>query len=974
MVSQSASQDSANGLHFKMSPTTVAKSPPERSPEPLWRLVQSEMAQRLNELSGEGKVRLKCWPVVPRGEDDQHRNWTVVVITDAIKNRSNSSNTCNISIGDEGWWSATPVPNPSPTILLDGRDHSKFVTLRVKVPRNWNDYKQPPFTPLEMSSNVNGGTPKPICTEARMRWARLRLSLKSGTQLNDQFERKVVPDAAWKFKDPKMYEDIFRWGTLEEAEFEAAAIRDFNRQSVYQSWLILCHPSDDELPTLGSQETVRQECIVIVAVPKPHDAFPQVGDLCDLAFSSKIPALDENAHTTKNNHELKRARVKYFNGVRLDNPYDKFNLDGPKHRSKWNSYSTFKVSLNRKSNDYSPFKDFAIMLDATALVSGHEDGGKPLVTLDDSSAFQAHVWIDISDTKTSVELNGLKKAMKESDGSRISKALTYIQTFEEPLENINLFQQGFSHMEDPDGPNSQLPGYLKTLFNGLDQDQKHAYRTVLANLPCRVGIIPGGPGSGKTELMLTISALALSNHGTVAGVHPAANTETISTCGPILLILEANRPANAAATRVVEYFEKLGRTDLRVIRAFNFNWEGAWNTRRHLVSDEIFPGFNFDECFPTHRADHIPQVRHGSRIDCRALTLKEAARQYLAAHHEDFPLLSALIRSNPEEIDPDEDESEYELHRREWYALFSAVLARTDIVISTTVGAAKIAHNCGGDFRPRLVIFDDAARARELSTLVAIANFPDTEAWLFTGTCEMSKPYVASHVNPKLWNPCADQLRHSMMERCCHAKPDIHRLSLNHQALGDLHHLTSDIFWSGEIQSAFPDAERFPPSTMHLLEYCRSLASNPSLSVPRLLVHVRGSGLGTQEQNSRFNNAHLNWVVQRVVRDLVLDQNFRSVDNKQRGSIIITTPYKAQFTNYRKEIDRLMRRLDIEHRAAGGSGKGVHREAPVEARTADTVQGHSADVVVYDLVSSEVTSHLIDPNRTCVALSRSKQA
>lgn len=801
--------------------------------------------------------------------------------------------------------------------------------------------------------------------------------LHASNEKNVKFKDKRVPEAAWKFHDPRHYRDIYRWGTEREAEFEAEAIRNFNRGSVYQSWLILCHPSNDELKQQDShdpREITRQQCLVILASEDTQEPYPKVGELCRLAFAAEMPALDKTVDrkgNVRDNDSLKREDVNYVKAVRLDNPQDQFSLE----RSKWSKYATFKVWVNRKSarNPIKPsLADFTSQLNSKMLTTRLKDGQKPRIRLDDASSFQAHVWMDISDTTMSVELNALETAMEAPPGSRINEAFSFIRTFKNTGRNRNFnLLRAFPHMQNPDGPNSQLPENLKTSFQGLDDDQKQAYKTILSDLPCRIGIFPGISGAGKTELMLTAAALALSKYVPRAEVCSSAIGGMESTGCPVLLIVEANRPASAAATRVVQHFEKLGRNDLRICRAFNINYEGKWNTRRYLKvddNDEASSGLNFNECFPTHRSDHIPQARHGGRSDCGAATLKELAQQYLQEHPDDFPLLSKLLDSDPADIHSD-DGSEGP-HHREWEALFQAVLNRTDVVDTTPVGAAKIAAY----FRPRLCIFDESARARELSTLVAIANFPSVEAWLFTGTCEMTEPYVGSYSNRHLFNPCANQLKASMMERCLHVIPDMHKLSVNHQAYGGLHCLSSDLFWGGSVQSAFLDSERFPPSTTHLLEYCRNLASRPSLSVPRLLVHVKGSKAIDPQQKSKFNEQHLNWVIQRVVRDLVQDQQFRSTDDKEAGSIIITTPYKAQFNNYRKGINELMRELDREHRHAGGFGRGLHREVLVEARTADTVQGHSSDVLVYDLVHSEVTDHVADSHRLCVALTRAKQA
>lgn len=962
-----------------MSTAADSKNAPERSSEPLWHLVQFKMIQAFNEASEAKKLNFSCWPVFSRGEDDRFCNWIVVVLADGRPIPVDATNNCRIQIDENAWWDAMRIPNPSATILVGGHEHCSFSTYQVKVPLNRGNREQPLFSPLEMAGGANGGAPTPVFSHAMKRSARLHLSVRSTPQLMDQIQYKSVIDECWKFENFDHYHDIQHWGTTEEFEFEASAIRRFNCQSVYQCWLILRHPRNDELQRrrpINPRDMTHQQCIVVVASRDPHEGFPEgfpkVGDTCELAFAVKIPALDDKImRTSKNNQSFKRERFNYVKGVRLDNPHDQFSLDD----SKWSNYATFKVWLNRNSdrdNTKFPLANFKSQLDLSALAA---DKPKPRITLDEESSFKAHVWMDISDTTMSVELNALTTAVEAPPESRVGEAFSYIRTFKNagPNRNFNLFR-AFPHMQNPDGPNSQLPENVKVLFQSLDDDQRHAYNTVLSDLPCRVGTFPGGPGSGKTQLMLTISALALSKDTPLSRVRPATNEGTERTGGPILLILEANRPANVAASRVVKLFESLGRTDLRILRAYNYNYEGFRSTRRYLKvnddDDEESPDFNFDECFPTRRADHIPpRARRNDRRDCLAPTLREAAQQYLAKHPEDLPLLSDLVNSELSEVDF-KDDHEHSPQEMEWESLFSAVLAQTDFVVTTPVGAAKLAQH----FHPRLVIFDEAARARELSTLVAIANFPSAEAWLFTGTVEMTRPYVASYGNTNLYNPCTEQLRTSMIERCFHVLPDMHRLSLNHQAYGDLHILSSDLFWGGQIESAIPSSERFPPSTVHLLEYCRNLASNSSLSIPRLLVHVKGTRAMDMGPKSKYNKKHMNWVVQQVIRDLVQDPHFRTTDGKEAGSIIVAVPYRAQFTNYRKEINGLLKELDAKHRLNRGHGERLHREVLVEARTADTVQGHSADVVVYDFVNSEVTSHVADQNRMCVALTRAKQA
>ncbi|KAG8158264.1 hypothetical protein KVR01_012025 [Diaporthe batatas] len=941
-----------------MSPAGSPDGPSARSPEVLWQLVQFKKIKAFNDENELKQGRFECWFVIelPPVEDSGFRVWIVVVSGNAHARFPTARDECSLRVKGQTWWEASRVPNPTTTISIPGDNQCVYSTYKVKVPRSLNDDRQPLFAPLEMAKDPEDGALRPIFCSEKMLRAGLCLKIKSTPQLEDQIQRKAVPDPCWQFHDPKQYDDIFRWGTEEDFEFEAAEIRNFNLESVYKCWLVAQDTHNGALSRSESNGAKRHQYLVVMAVREIPEDFPKVGDLCELAFKSHIPAPEKDAATTKDNAKLKRKGLEYQVGARLDNPYDKILLDeGSAAGSSWNNYCTFKVSLcNDSAEVYSLLDGVDCKLDWRTM-SQRDGRQKHRMVLDRASAFEAHVWIRISTTTMTVELNALTEALDQPVHSRTREAISYVRTFERTTETFDLFQALPNIRSD-----RKLPENVSALFQRLDEDQKHAYRTVLSKLPARVGILPGGPGTGKTSLFLAISSLALTP---IEGVQ--------KTGGPILLILEANRPANAAATHVVQHFEKLQRSELRILRAYNFNYEGVWSARKYLKqedSDTQSSGVNFDEMFEAHRPDHVPQLRRGRKGECLAPNLKEAAQQYLSDHLEDFPRFSELLRAEHPAAFKNRPSFDEDV-REEWDKLFKIVLGETDFVITTTVGAAKIAKY----FRPTLVLFDEASRSRELGTLAAITNFPSAEAFLFTGTVEMTKPYLASH-GSHLWNPCTEQLRTSMMARYLHTVPDTPRLSLNHQAYGNLHRLSSELFWDGGIHSALPREERFPPSTMHLLHYCRDLAGNQALTFPRLLVHVSGFSEEDFKQRSKLNKRHLNWVVQKIIRDLVQDPDFRSTDGNEPGSIIVTTPYRAQFTLYRKAINSLMRDLDREHQLSGSRGRRLHREVQVQPATADVVQGHSGDVVILDLVNWENTPHVADPNRLCAALTRAKQA
>ncbi|KAL1869642.1 hypothetical protein Daus18300_005497 [Diaporthe australafricana] len=563
----------------------------------------------------------------------------------------------------------------------------------------------------------------------------------------------------------------------------------------------------------------------------------------------------------------------------------------------------------------------------------------------------------------SIELKALDTAVKAPVEGRVGKAFSYIRTFDESAERFNLFHT-FPHMEQPDAAESKLPGKFKTLYHDLDDDQKTSWKKVLSDLPGRVGFIPGGSGSGKTQMIMAITALVLA---------PQAPSDAKSG-GPVLIIMEANRLVNDVATRAVQLFQQLGRSDVVVVRGYNVNYESTFATRRFLLGRgdaKTSVRSEFEDWFPTQRADHLPQIFQGHRDDCLAPTFDDLIRQTFYTRVDDFPNLWKLVN---DDTDGKHDPEWNQIIKDEWSYLFRRVLSIIDVLVVTVVGGPKVASSCDGAFQPSVVIFDEAARARELSTFAAISYFPSAEAWFFAGSREMSKPYVGSYGNMKLWNPCQDQLRTSLLERAQQVQPDMHWLSLNHQAYGNLEQLPSKLFWDGKIRSGIPEHERFPRHTMHLLDYLQQLASGRKLTIPRMLVHIEDAKPTHSKAVSKFNDDHVDWVVDRVIRDLLQDPDFRSADGKEPGSIVVVTPYRAQLTRYRKRIKDLLRDLDDEFRIAGGQGQKLHREILVQARSMDTVQSLSADVAIVDFVHSVVTKHTNDKNRLSVGLTRAKQA
>lgn len=316
--------------------------------------------------------------------------------------------------------------------------------------------------------------------------------------------------------------------------------------------------------------------------------------------------------------------------------------------------------------------------------------------------------------------------------------------------------------------------------------------------------------------------------------------------------------------------------------------------------------------------------------DCVAPTLDQAARSWYERHKTTkYANLRAIVASNSTRDCGNAFESYIE-------QVYRDVLEAADVVVTTPVSASKFSKDLGSCFRPSLVIYDEAPHARELSTLIAIANFHPA-AWLFTGDHRQTKPWVGSHGKKPAINKFVHQLRVSMMERAHVANPDMPSLLINHRAYGNLQMLGSKLFYSGKMVSAH-DPDKLPPSTLHLRQnYIMPLKSNTGPNVSRLIVVLKGIEPPVEVQKSWYHPKHQQWTMDLVTK-LLRDPQFLHTNGKDAGSILIMSPYKQSFLEYRKAIKELKKKSpDLEKRI-------------VEPRTVGTAQGHEADFVILDLV------------------------
>jgi regulator of nonsense transcripts 1 len=559
-----------------------------------------------------------------------------------------------------------------------------------------------------------------------------------------------------------------------------------------------------------------------------------------------------------------------------------------------------------------------------------------MITLTDDNSIQVNFLLTASEATKNAELNALDQFCGRYKGNvseRQQKAFEYFVLLRNPDFFVDLHEQIphlTSAMNDPSWPSSPLG----KKFALLNPQQKDAYLHGFRKLHCGICILPGGPGAGKTHFNLFTIAMAQSR--------PLPRPVMIKgrlerRCPKVLFIVDMNCPVDDVANRMMRLYKELGMKK-SIIRMKGWGAEVTTSDRLNAVEDAGSEELQVDFTNQFLRTANLMSLgpRSGRR-SCEAPSLDEAAwLRYDEFKQTKYEELTQYLEG---ELWESSDIVPLRL-RRLIYHLYRDTLAAADFIATTPVAAS---NHFRGMFKPDLLYFDESPHARELTNLIAIANF-DPIAWIFCGDYRQTVPYVGS-TGPDSDNLYRDQMQVSMMERAAVANVISHELLMNHRSFGGLHELASTMWYDGRMVSG--NEGRTHPELAYVKQYLGTLAGRPC-DVPRALIHLNNCGPERRDGTSAYNPSHTAFVMANV-RALLNDPQFK-------GNILIMSPYKKAFNEYKNEIKKLPQ----------------WAQQRVEARTVDVAQGHEADIVFFDLVKEKSTKFLDDPNRLCVALTRAR--
>ncbi|RYP41211.1 hypothetical protein DL769_011623 [Monosporascus sp. CRB-8-3] len=492
---------------------------------------------------------------------------------------------------------------------------------------------------------------------------------------------------------------------------------------------------------------------------------------------------------------------------------------------------------------------------------------------------------------------------------------------------------------------NEAPHYLQKLWNGLDSSQQDTYRA-LARCPLGLLFVPGVAGAGKSSwAVFTLLSHLESRQPQESGEQPPK----------VLIVAPTNQALDDYVGKIEQTFDRVSWPEDRrpkLERVFGIPMEISAGTRRLLTPEndaEFRPTeeptletmFVADSILNTfYKASSVDKKRRAHPgLDKRSI--HKSVLDMVDSSPDKFVELRALRESAIEN-----NRSAPLLvtqAKKELKTAYGKLLEDADIVIATPAAARETLLR--EFFKPTLVIMDEQARQREITTIMTLTSFPSMEAAILVGDVAQPGPVVKTEKTGKdgregFVAPFAGQLKLSLLERADRSGAACRGLTINHRSYGNLSELPSRQFYDDKMTTG--NEEQWPAHVQVVSSWLRKIHPSTALTLKsnRVVLDIENSEerlVGT----SFTNPVHVQGVLG-LASKILGNANFVGADGKP-GRIGIFVFYKAQ----------LSFRIDI--------------------RTLDGSQGHEVDVAFIDAVRSKNPGFIGEKKRQCLATTRGKQ-
>lgn len=341
------------------------------------------------------------------------------------------------------------------------------------------------------------------------------------------------------FDDPAQYYRRHSQGTLVEFQNESKEINAFNeKQIAFKTWVVA---------NVWQGKGKSGWMFLIRPGDQSQWCFPKEGETCEVMLLSKSG---------------KEKRSKWLEAERVENPAASMGLPEEAYR-----LAAFEVKVPKDvpAGTLRPIKGDP---DDPEYGSASRKNNKYL--LGDKKAIMTHLRLKISSATKDAELGAITKLALDPKNDRTQKqhdAFLYLMDFKNPRFTVSLFNH-FPHLSDP-MHRGLLPDKVITMLKGFNEHQIAAYRTLLRDLPCGLGIIAGGPGAGKTHWNLVLTTAIQSKNEIWL-----APDRFEPRSAKVLYLLDINKPLDDTSNKMVKLYRSLGLKK-HAVRLYGWHYRGA---------------------------------------------------------------------------------------------------------------------------------------------------------------------------------------------------------------------------------------------------------------------------------------------------------------------------------------------------------------------------------------------------------------
>lgn len=421
------------------------------------------------------------------------------------------------------------------------------------------------------------------------------------------------------------------------------------------------------------------------------------------------------------------------------------------------------------------------------------------------------IYVEDSDKTYRMEMNAISKLVHPltfNEHDRCSEAMESLfhQMIFNNLQDKLPAEQYIPIWRDIHDRVANLDSRIAREYGGFSKDKKQAFLQILLDRKTIKAVI-GPPGTGKTTFttflaltsLLTVGARDRDNerHGPVAGsrlsekqldqqLDALANCQDSSSPAEpgndqgngkeavnandappranfqVLYVLDMNQSVNDVVGMIQGMAQKIGLVDvagepLSVIRLHSIKAEMHDVPKKYLplFTDLQRDNTEFNGLHGAVLELIIPMMRKVEEAHQRAraerrvgASLTEATRREYEEHEDRYLSLSHLISKvvlSPD-IWPD---NKAEIFRQVCDGPMAQVLRKVHIIVATPVGAGD--SFLRKHFKPDMVIQDEAARSKEMSSLILLAAHSPL-VYILVGDTKQNGPYVTSlfqHYEPR---------------------------------------------------------------------------------------------------------------------------------------------------------------------------------------------------------------------------------